>query len=81
MNNDYPQPDPAWDYYTVWQQVTAAHTALEKLMQYMTTEACEQATVISDNSIDYILDEAHVAIIQAGEKLPLRQQPAGYSEN
>lgn len=75
MNQNYPQPDPAWIYYNTWQQVCAAHTALEELMRYMSSEACENATVISDNSIDQIIDTAHVAIIQAGESLPLRQQP------
>lgn len=69
----YAVPDPAWDYCTVWQQVTAAHAALEKLMQYMTTEACEQATLGSDNSIDRILNEAHVAIIRADDLLPSKE--------
>lgn len=74
-NNNYPQPDPTWIYYQVWQQVTAAHAALEELMQYMSTAACEEATVISDNSIDFALDKAHTAIIQAGDALPLSQEP------
>ncbi|MCC5636345.1 hypothetical protein LC593_10835 [Nostoc sp. CHAB 5844] len=74
-NNNYPQPDPAWIYYPTWQQVTAAHAALEEVIGYMATDACEEATVISDNEIDQILDKAHVAIIQACEALPLRKEP------
>ncbi len=42
--SNYPQPDPAWIYYPVWEQVTDAHAALEKVMQYMCTPECAQKT-------------------------------------
>ncbi|MBH8566765.1 hypothetical protein I8748_32215 [Nostoc sp. CENA67] len=71
--DNYPQPDPTWIYYQVWQQVTTAHAELEKLMQYMTQ--CEDASVITDDEIDQSLDKVSLAMLQAGEALPLRQEP------
>ncbi len=70
IENNYPQPDPAWDYYAVYQQACAAHTALTKLLVYMNSEACETATAISDNSICQFLNEAQTAITQADYALP-----------
>ncbi|MFN6559990.1 MAG: hypothetical protein RMY28_009300 [Nostoc sp. ChiSLP01] len=75
MNNNYPQPDPTWIYYPVWQQVTAAHAALEELIKYMSTEECEQGSRVADESIDQTLSKAHIAIIEAEDILRPRTDP------
>jgi hypothetical protein len=35
MNADYPIPDPAWDYFTIYQNCQQARVALQDLIEFM----------------------------------------------
>ncbi|MBD2437396.1 hypothetical protein [Nostoc sp. FACHB-110] len=62
---NYPDPDPAWDYYAIYQQATQAHAKLEQLLQYFASPECENATPEADKQIIQLLGHARQAIEEA----------------
>lgn len=52
---NYPQPDPDWDYCSVFHRCHSVKQAVEKLINYMGT--IEDATAESDRIIKETLDQ------------------------
>lgn len=54
---NYPQPDPAWDYYEIWNICLNAKAQIEKALALMKEQ--EVATKISDLKIFDAILSAH----------------------
>lgn len=69
MNHNYPEPDPAWSYYSIYQQTCLAHAKLEELLKYFASPDCEDAAPEIDRKIAQMLTQAQEAIASAKAKL------------
>ncbi|MBX9259402.1 hypothetical protein H1Q63_36720 [Desmonostoc muscorum CCALA 125] len=56
--NDFPQPDPVWDYYIEWHKLIRAKAQLEKVIEFISKveNATEDATEILQRDIAILID-------------------------
>jgi hypothetical protein len=78
MNNgileDIPQPDPAWDYYEIWQSLHTIKTKIDAGIKFISGE--EQADDSTDQKLREILEPASEKLVDI-----IEQDLSNYSDD
>jgi hypothetical protein len=74
LNPDYPVPDPAWDYATLWQHVMRLQQDINALVQLLSQQ--EHASPEADQLIRNYLNQIGDRMIAAHHLLPASNQTA-----